>query len=284
MPCERGSLVQASDGLPARCVGPWSRDKLYYIRRYLEIFSVAMRGKFSNLVYIDLFAGPGLCMVDDDSGEIQGSPLVALSVRHRFTEYHFVEADNRAMAALQERLIRSAPQTAVKYYSGDANVLIPELARNLPSSSLNVAVIDPTGLHLRFESLRLLTQGRKVDLIYLFPEFMDVKRNLERYLGQPQSPLDEVLGTDEWRSRARARLPEMGDEPWEEVTRPMVEILQSQLASLGYVKFDFRPQIIVRNRKNVPLYYLVYASKNPRGEEFWNKISKIGPTGQREMF
>jgi len=285
MPCERGTLVQASDGLPARCVGPWSADKLYYIENYLNIVSVAMKNKFRNRAYIDLFAGPGLCVVDEDSREIKGSPLISLSVPHQFTQYHFVEADNRTMAALKERVARFAPQTAVKYYSGDANVLIPELVKNLPSSSqsLSVAFIDPTGLDFRFESLRLLTQGRKVDLIYLFPEGMDIKRNLDTYLGQSRSPLDEALGTDEWRPRALARrgIQIVGeDQHWDEVGRPIVEVFRKQLRALDYVDVKLGSEIVVRNRRNAPLYYLVFASKHELGHKFWDDIRKISSTGQ----
>ena len=118
MPCERGSLVQASDGLPARCVGPWSRDKLYYIREYLKLFSRAMRNTFPSRAYIDLFAGPGRCVLDDDSGEIEGSPLVALGIPDKFTEYHFAELDDVAMTTLKERVTRSALPSMAKYYSG----------------------------------------------------------------------------------------------------------------------------------------------------------------------
>jgi len=286
MPCERGTLVPASDGLPARCVGPWSADKLYYVRRYLEVFSVAMRKKFPSRAYIDLFSGPGRCVVDDDSTELAGSPLVALGILHQFTEYHFVEADNRAMAALKQRVAISTPGARVKYYPGDANDFVRELARNLPASSLNVAVIDPTGLDFRFESLRLLTEGRKIDLIYLFPEFMDVKRNLDTYLGQSRSPLDEVLGTSEWRSRVMARkgilqLPE--EEHWEKYGRPIVELFREQLEKLDYVDVRLGSEIVVRNRRNVPLYYLVFASKHELGHKFWDAIQRVSSTGQKSL-
>jgi hypothetical protein len=104
MPCERGTLVPAGDGLPARCVEPWSRDKLYYVRGYLDLFARAMQRKFAVRHYVDLFAGPGRCVFDDDSGEIDGSPLQALSIEPRFTRYHFVDADPGALAALRTRL------------------------------------------------------------------------------------------------------------------------------------------------------------------------------------
>ena len=104
MPCERGTLVPAGDGLPARCVEPWSRDKLYYVRGYLDLFARAMHRKFAVRHYVDLFAGPGRCVFDDDSGEIDGSPLQALSIEPRFTRYHFVDVDPGALAALRTRL------------------------------------------------------------------------------------------------------------------------------------------------------------------------------------
>jgi hypothetical protein len=74
MPCKTGELTTASDGLPARCVGQWSKDKCYYIGRYAAIFSAGMKDKFPKRDYIDLFAGPGRCVLSDDSGEFDGSP------------------------------------------------------------------------------------------------------------------------------------------------------------------------------------------------------------------
>ena len=50
----------ADDGLPMRCVGPWSQEKHYYLKRYIDIFTTGMRGKFV-LNYVDLFCGPGVC-------------------------------------------------------------------------------------------------------------------------------------------------------------------------------------------------------------------------------
>ena len=55
--------LTATDGLPARTSGAWARDKHEYLRRYLEMFTRAMRGKWSRLGYMDLMAGPGRCKV-----------------------------------------------------------------------------------------------------------------------------------------------------------------------------------------------------------------------------
>lgn len=288
MACERGSLVSASDGLPARCVGPWSKDKFFYIGRYLEIVSRAMRRKFPHINYLDLFSGPGKCVFDDGSGEHLGSPLLALSLEYKFSTYHFVEADHQALTALKTRVSRAGGNLPVEYYEGDANEVTPRLAEKISPGSLNIAVIDPTGLHFSFDSLRVLTQGRRVDLIYLFPEGMDINRNKGRYAEEDESNLDRVLGVTHWRDRVASHA--VKSEPnavdlweWDKLNLPIVEVFREQLHTLKYVDVKIASKVVVRNRQNAPLYHLVFASKSPLGNEFWEKIQKVGPTGQKKF-
>jgi hypothetical protein len=42
--------------------------------------------------------------------------------------------------------------------------------------------------------------------------------------------------------------------------------------------------IPVRTDQNTLLYYLLFASKHRRGNEFWRKIKRIDPHGQRHLF
>jgi hypothetical protein len=37
------------------------------------------------------------------------------------------------------------------------------------------------------------------------------------------------------------------------------------------------------NKTNVPLYNLIFASKHPRGADFWDKIAERSETGQLRM-
>jgi len=246
-----------------------------------------MQNTFPERHYLDLFAGPGRCVLDDGSGEIDGSPLVALGIPFQFTEYHFIEVNPEAMLALRTRVARAAAHASVTYHDGDANDLVESIVATIPKTSLNVALVDPTGLHLRFETLRRLTEGRRMDLIYVFPEGMAVKRNIEKFLEQRSSPLDELLGTTEWRPRAQARLslpdPKDPDRHWDQAARPIVEILHRQLTSLGYMEVRLGSEIVVRNRRNVPLYYLVFASKHPLGHRFWNDVRRIDRAGQTQL-
>jgi three-Cys-motif partner protein len=287
MPCERGTLVPAMDGLPARCVGRWSGDKLHYFREYLGLFSNAIHEKFPTRHYVDLFGGPGRCRFDDDSGEIDGSPLLALSVRHPFSKYHFVDTGPAALDALKRRIELRGIAADVAFYQSDANDVVDSLRATIPEAALSVVVADPTGLDLRFEALERLVNGRRMDLIYLFPEGMAAKRNLEKFLPKSVSALDEVLGSREWRRRVPARLPDtdgVDQNHWELVGRPIVEVLRQQLGRLGYREVSLGSEVLVRSTvRNLPLYYLVFASKHELGHKFWNAIRRTDPTGQIQL-
>jgi hypothetical protein len=51
-----GELALGSDGELVLKAGLWAIGKLYYIRRYCDIFNAAMKDKWPTRVYIDLFA------------------------------------------------------------------------------------------------------------------------------------------------------------------------------------------------------------------------------------
>ena len=88
----------ASDGLPARESGAWTREKLVYVEKYAAAFTTAMTpkrdaGLWDRLVYIDLLAGFGFCT--DDRGEFKGSPLRALGVKQPFDRLFFGDMASR---------------------------------------------------------------------------------------------------------------------------------------------------------------------------------------------
>jgi three-Cys-motif partner protein len=282
-----GTLYPASDGSNARVVGPWSETKAHYVRAYLALFSNAMRNVFPVRHYVDLFAGPGRCLVVEDSREFEGSPLLALNLMHPFTEHHFVEADQFAMIALRARVDRLGGDHRVHYYPVDANQAVDEILPKIPRDSCNVAVIDPTGFDFDFDSLRRLTSGLRMDLIYLFPEGMSGKRNLQTFLEQRDSRLDRCLGTVEWRSRV-TNLPANASNLTETqfrdlIVHPILGMFKEQLGTLGYVEVHDGSEILVKNTLNVPLYYLVFASKHGLGKNFWNLVKRIKPPSPQQQ-
>src|SRR2546426_11263598 len=101
------TLKLDGDNRIARCVGHWSEDKLFYMRRYAGIFSTGMKNKWENRVYVDLFSGPGRSRVRPYGTFVNGSPLVALQLP--FTHYFFCDLAADCTAALQDR-IRGSPE------------------------------------------------------------------------------------------------------------------------------------------------------------------------------
>jgi three-Cys-motif partner protein len=190
----------ALDGLPIRCVGAWAKDKYFYLRRYFDIFTSAMKDIWkSGLYYIDLFAGCGKCRIRETGEEIDGSALVSLSVKYPFKKYIMVELGSDALNALKKRVEKTPYKDRVKIIPGDCNEKTDKIIAEIPEKSLNLAVVDPTGLHIKFETLQKLTEHLKIDLIITFPEGMDIKRNLSKYMKQSHSILDDYIGDEGWR-------------------------------------------------------------------------------------
>ena len=75
------------------------------------------------------------------------------------------------------------------------------------------------------------------------------------------APLTVYLGCDSWKE-----LPTTNPASF---CRGLIEIYQSQLRKLGYNFFGNIQQ--VTTPKNLPLYYLLFASKVALGEKFWNE-------------
>jgi three-Cys-motif partner protein len=267
------------DGLPVRDSGSWAKEKLYYLGRYLKIFSVGMKNKWpGKLYYVDLFAGPGRCRIHGTEEEIDGSPLVSL-LGFDFAKYFFFEADRACFDALEARSRKRAPDRweRVTMVPGDCNETIERA--ELPSEGLGLAFIDPTGIsQVSFETIRRLTGGRQIDLIINFPEGMGIRMNLHQYTQTETNALTNFMGSTRWKNRYQQSLTSF-DKVCKEVAKEYLD----NLGSLGYLAVD-SDRIPVKTGRNTLLYYLLFASKNRRGNDFWRKIKRIGPHGQRELF
>jgi len=265
------SLKTAADGLLIRCVGGWSKAKHYYFKKYIDTFVTSMRKKWNGqLYYIDLFTGPGKCRTRETEEEIDGSPMIALNAPYPFAGYFFVDLNKNALDALSQRCINHQNYGKITFINGDCNLVIDNIINAIPQWSLSLAFIDPTGLDFKFTTLQKLAQ-RKVDLIITFPEGMAINRNINKFLKEEHSPLDDVVGDKGWRQFKTGK--------------EIIGYYRNNLASVGYQEVKLGDEIPVRSiAKNLPLYCLLFASKHKLGHRFWQDISKIDHTGQRKLF
>jgi len=269
--------IAGSDGHIVRSSGAWVQEKLYYLEHYLDIFSVGMKNRWAGkLYYLDLFAGPGRCLIRDTQEEIDGSPLIAL--KFNFAEYFFFEADEECCKALRARIESGFPEKlkSVHVINEDCNSGIGHVKPT--PGSLGLAFIDPTGVsQLSFDTVRKLAENRKVDLIINFPEGMGIRMNLHQYTERDESALNQFMGSSRWQERYKDAVVS-----FDQLCREIAGEYLENLRSLGYLAVD-SDWVPVRTDKNALIYYLLFASKDSRGNDFWRKIKRINPHGQREL-
>jgi three-Cys-motif partner protein len=136
-------------------------------------------------------------------------------------------------------------------------------------------LIDPPGASFDWEALDMLTAGERMDLMFLFPEDMDLERNAraDAALGAGQARLDRYFANPiTWREAVRN--PETRD-----LGLALRRRYKADMAhQLGYRHFgrEFR----VRNSRGGQIYTLCFASKVERGAAIWDSVHKDDPSGQ----
>lgn len=281
-------LQPVPDGLLTRPSGKWASEKLDYIRRYIDIFETSMRSKWHQRNYIDLFSGPGKNMVKDSSEILLGSPLLSLTTKYPFTGYHFSDLDHKSVDALKLRCTSSPLCSQIQFYAENANSVVSSVVAQIKHSSprsLNLAVLDPEGLELEWTTVSSLGSLR-CDLIIHYSQ-----SGLTRFIGKAfesddETVIDRFFGTRDWRSIYVL----WHDKPHRTgMHRELIDHYKDRLQSLGYQEVKQSDEIgaepLMRNsRRNAPLYRLIFASKHPLGDEFWQKVTKRDRYGQKRMF
>jgi three-Cys-motif partner protein len=263
----------AQDGLPARPTGSWVHDKEYYLGRYLNIFTKGVGRKWQGkLSYIDLFSGPGRCVIRSTGEEVEGSPFVALNCD--FASYVFVDIPE-ILSTLRARLKNHPKSSQISFIEGDCNTVIDQVRKASPADHLTVAFIDPTGLQIQFSTIKQLVQNRKMDLLMTIQLGMAIRLNLRSYSQGETAALSAYMGNEEWRKDIEA-----GGSASQAARRIQQRYLQ-HLHTLGYGTVKDREIDIRSDRNNLLLYFMVLASRHELGEKFWLKATQIQRSGQR---
>lgn len=262
-------------------VGSWvPTEKHERLKRYIDI-SRAARKKFlgagnAGATYIDLLAGPGKAMVRETGKIIDGSPVVAFKIANEkgapFSEIHI--ADESAEAVEECARCLAAFGVIAREYIGPAHQTVRQVVANLNPHALHFAFLDPYNLDdLPFEVIEHLAKLKRIDML-IHVSAQDIQRNLRRYIGALECPLDTFAPG--WRDAIDERMPD------ETVRRQILEYWLSLIRKLD----DMQPSQgieLVAGGKNQPLYWLVLASRSRRAHEFWDKIRAVGPQ-QRLVF
>jgi len=219
-----------------------------------------MKYKWANRVYLELFSGPGKCIIRNSGKEAEGSPRKV--IQHDFTKFIFTEMNAAAAEALAVRLDPFSNSGKAEIWCGDCRDAIDQI--KIPDGSLTLAFIDPTGIgHAPFSLIKKLREKTRCDILINVQHAMGIKMNVHQYTPDSgdQSALTKFLGNDEWKKVPRHNA--------QEFFRGVLDIYKKQLESIGF-SFIGR-EVLISNEQGSGLYLLLFATGHSRGDEFWKK-------------
>jgi len=268
---ENKTLYGEDDGLliPSD-LGSWTEDKFDLIRLYCQIFSSAMKIKWTTRVYVDLYAGSGLCRIKGREQVLLGSPLIALSVDAPFDRYIFCESAPERYSALKARVEKNYAKYDTRLIPERFEEHIDEICSAIPSNSLALCFVDPFDCDFDIDNLKTISRcARGVDFLCLLALQMDAKRNVPHYL-QPDSKIGRMIGNTTWRIRWNERT-----DIHEDFAKFLAREFAQSMSEAGYLETPLHQMREVKTHdKNVPLYYLAMFSKNQTAFRLWAQVLK----------
>ena len=275
------------DGLPLRCVGGWSKQKIFYLLKYFEIFAKAMHLKWDgNINYVEICSGTGRCIDRDSKLEFDGSSLAMLNKQEfqLLSNAIFVDFDNEVIGILKRRFKNL---NAGKYHvlHGDYTNSKP-LVESLKSlidvkTGLTLFFIDPTDCGLPFSLItRIKESFPNSDFIINVAIGTDFTRNVLGSIMNPESYVRvrnkyiRFLGSkDFFNDPSTLLLAERGD-----LHKLRSKFREYYMQSLALIDLKYSAFIRVR-----PYYDIVFASQNKLGLKFWDAATRNKIDGQKSL-
>ena len=268
--------------------------------RYLDFYgTVLSKQSWCKTIYLDAYAGGGRAVVRAVETEprgpdlfgtpvdpaerelINGSPRVALDIRHPFARYVFAEPSTARFSEL-EALKAEKADRYIKLIKGTARDGIEWVTSQGISEKTHrgVAFLDPFGADLAWADIvKLADTG-------IFEIFVNLSLNMSIVRMLPNSGviqeswanrLDALFGDRSWHAEAYEPAPRLfGADRL--VKRPDYErrLLNLYLRKLKDVFKHVSTPRLVRNTRACPLYYLIWAGNHPKGRQGAEHILTMG--------
>lgn len=301
----RGGIAVTADD----SVGPWAREKLDALDRYLTFFNRVLKKQAwcKERIFVDAFAGPGRSPVRGRSAKnskssgadalsffqdavtdaeaiqyVHGSPKVALDIPDPFTRYIFIELDPQRLARLEETRTEYGSTRQIELVSQDANRAIEQLCaknRFRKQDTRAVVFLDPFGMQISWTTIHRLAQTRAVEVIINFPLGMAIQRMLTKSGQLPagwDAALDKYFGSPEWRDQVYERTNDLlggAEHKRSDAAARLLEWYRRRLReAFGFVS----TARLISNTRGSPLYYLIWAGPHAKGKEGADHILKMG--------
>jgi len=295
-------------------VGPWAKDKLDRLGKYLHAYTTIMKGQrwCEGFHYIDAFAGPGdheirqqkadkrhdaqQAMLDVSSygGEqeeqrqfLAGSPRVALDLEFPFTNYVFVEHSPERIAALDQLKAQYGSGRQIHVRQEDCTKYLRDKVATNPKldwkTNRALVFLDPFGMQVGWQTVADLAATKAIEVFLNFPVGMAIQRLLlrqpDKFTDAQRRRLDEYFGSPDWMDVLyKRRKTLLGDEAQEKIDASGEALLKWYRDRLRTVFSHVSKAALIRNTRGGHLYYLLLASHNPTGVKIANDILSAGET------
>lgn len=262
------------DGNNTPQVRAWSLEKYKLVGSYCDIFTTGMKGRWDQLVYIDLFAGAGHATIIETGKTYLSSALIAMSIPNPFTKYILCEEVKEKFEALKTRVEKNFSHLDVTLINGDSNKIIDQVFKSIPpfkkgNTLLPFCFVDPYSLNLHFRTIETLGSKILMDFLILQALHMDGNRNLTKYLKDENDKIAYYLGNENWRTDFNQSCKDNSVN----FVKFLAEQYLNKMTLMGYIPEKNMHQIR-SNEKNLPLYYLAFYSKHPRGIDYYKRVEK----------
>jgi len=265
--------------------GPWTRQKLEILGKYLNAYTTALKNQPFHLMYVDAFAGTGEVPLEDGRIIVEGSASIAANVDDKpFDKLILVEKDADQCASLGELKDEHGLRN-IEVVCDDANDYLRSLCAGWPSDYSNwrgVLFLDPFATQVEWTTVKAVAGTEALDTWILFPV-----SGISRILPRNKKP-DEV--SDSWKF-ALAKI--FGGESWRELYRlsqqtrlfgneshtrdhgvdGIIRIYKSKLQEiLGNRLLDKSHRF--RNSRNARIFELIFFAGHPNGRAIAHKIAE----------
>ncbi len=147
--------------------GDWTREKLIYLKRYLNDYTTALKDQPFSLAYVDPFAGSG------HWGRVsteEGSALIALEIADKpFDRFVFNDDSWQAVNDLRRLIDSTHSDRDVSIHNLDANEFVQSVVTTLHHPWRAVVFVDPFDTCFFWDSMVSISKTSTVDALILFP-------------------------------------------------------------------------------------------------------------------
>lgn len=290
-------------------VGPWAREKLTYLDKYLQAYTTILQKQSwcKTFIYIDVFAGSGKAplrkyknqnadentlldvanYIKEEEKEteayVHGSPKVALDIRTPFTEYIFIEKDSQRISELKALRNSYGDGRKISILQGDANEQLQQYLLNNTKYNWRkcraIAFIDPFGMQVPWNTIHNIGQTKAIEIILNLPVGMAIQRLLPKsgqFSEDRKRMLTNYFGSPDWEKIVYEDQSGLFGEQRMKKSDAGPELARWYQKRLKQAYgYSSKPRLIT-NTQGSHLYYLLWAGPNKTGARIASDVLKQG--------